>query len=59
MVLMEENVDKPSQTLTADRDPEGLSHIIENSHILEASHVREVSGFKNTNSGCKNFSLAV
>lgn len=40
MVLMEESVDKPA--LVVDRDPEGLSNIVENSHILEASHVREV-----------------
>ncbi len=41
MVLMEESADKP--TLLVDRDPEGLSNIVESSHILEASHVREVS----------------
>lgn len=41
MVLMEESGDKP--TPVADRDPEGLSNIVESSHILEASHVREVS----------------
>ena len=41
MVLMEENGDKP--TLLIDREPEGLSNIVESSHILEASHVREVS----------------
>ncbi|KAM3594861.1 uncharacterized protein V6R79_015135 [Siganus canaliculatus] len=40
MVLMEENVDKP--TLAADRDPEGLTNIVESSHILEPSHVREL-----------------
>ncbi|XP_070699127.1 oxidation resistance protein 1 isoform X2 [Pempheris klunzingeri] len=40
MVLMEESGDKP--TLIADRDPEGLQNIVENSHILEDSHVREL-----------------
>ncbi|XP_058470705.1 nuclear receptor coactivator 7 isoform X1 [Solea solea] len=40
MVLMEENMDKA--TLVIDRDPEGLSGIVESSHILEASHVREL-----------------
>ncbi|XP_035813870.2 oxidation resistance protein 1 isoform X2 [Amphiprion ocellaris] len=40
MVLMEESRDKP--TLIIDRDPEGLSNILESSHILEASHVREL-----------------
>nr|XP_019940534.1 PREDICTED: nuclear receptor coactivator 7-like isoform X1 [Paralichthys olivaceus]XP_019940535.1 PREDICTED: nuclear receptor coactivator 7-like isoform X1 [Paralichthys olivaceus] len=40
MVLMEENGDKP--TLVIDREPEGLSNIVESSHILEASHVREL-----------------
>ncbi|XP_047193550.1 nuclear receptor coactivator 7 isoform X2 [Scophthalmus maximus] len=40
MVLMEENGDKP--TLVVDREPEGLSNIVESSHILEASHVREL-----------------
>lgn len=41
MVLMEDGGDKP--TPTVDRDPEGLSDIVESSNILEASHVREVS----------------
>uniref|UniRef100_A0A3Q2W7C9 TLDc domain-containing protein n=1 Tax=Haplochromis burtoni TaxID=8153 RepID=A0A3Q2W7C9_HAPBU len=40
MVLMEESRDKP--LLVVDRDPEGLSNIVENSQILEASHVREL-----------------
>ncbi|XP_034431860.1 nuclear receptor coactivator 7 isoform X2 [Hippoglossus hippoglossus] len=40
MVLMEENGDKP--TMLIDREPEGLSNIVESSHILEASHVREL-----------------
>ncbi|XP_008283591.1 nuclear receptor coactivator 7 isoform X2 [Stegastes partitus] len=40
MVLMEESREKP--TLVVDRDPEGLSSIVESSHILEASHVREL-----------------
>lgn len=40
MVLMEDDGDKP--TLIVDRDPEGLSDIVESSNILEASHVREV-----------------
>lgn len=40
MVLMEESRDKPF--LVVDRDPEGLSNIVENSQILEASHVREL-----------------
>ncbi|XP_061649967.1 nuclear receptor coactivator 7 isoform X2 [Phyllopteryx taeniolatus] len=40
MVLMEDNGDKPG--LLADRDPDGLNAIVENSHILEASHVREL-----------------
>lgn len=42
MVLMEDSGDKP--TLVLDRDPEGLSNIVESSNILEASHIREVSG---------------
>lgn len=41
MVLMEESEDK--LTLVIDRDPEGLSNIVESSRILEAAHVREVS----------------
>lgn len=41
MVLMEDSRDKLS--LVQDRDPEGLSNIIESSDILEASHIREVS----------------
>ncbi|XP_047200803.1 nuclear receptor coactivator 7 isoform X2 [Girardinichthys multiradiatus] len=40
MVLMEENKDKPLMVI--DREPEGISNIIDNSHILEASHVREL-----------------
>ncbi|XP_038585946.1 nuclear receptor coactivator 7-like isoform X2 [Micropterus salmoides] len=40
MVLMEESEDKP--TLVIDRDPEGLSNIVESSRILEAAHVREL-----------------
>lgn len=44
MVLMEESRDKP--LLVVDRDPEGLSNIVENSQILEASHVREVGDTK-------------
>uniref|UniRef100_A0A3Q1F666 TLDc domain-containing protein n=1 Tax=Acanthochromis polyacanthus TaxID=80966 RepID=A0A3Q1F666_9TELE len=40
MVLMEESRDKT--TLITDRDPEGLSNIVESSHILEASHVRDL-----------------
>lgn len=44
MVLMEESRDKP--VLVVDRDPEGLSNIVENSQILEASHVREVGDNK-------------
>lgn len=42
MVLMEDSKDKVTQVI--ERDPEGLSNIVERSHILEASHVREVSG---------------
>ena len=38
---MEESRDKSS--LVIDREPEGLSNVVESSHILEASHVREVS----------------
>lgn len=38
---MEENKDKLS--LALDREPEGISNVVENSRILEASHVREVS----------------
>lgn len=41
MVLMEDSRDKLS--LVQDRDPEGLSNIVESSDILEASHIREVS----------------
>ncbi|XP_067335100.1 oxidation resistance protein 1 isoform X2 [Channa argus] len=41
MVLMEDSGEKP--TLVIDRDPEGLSNIVESSHILETSHVRELS----------------
>lgn len=41
MVLMEESKDKPA--LVMDREPEGLSNVVEGSHILEASHIREVS----------------
>ncbi|XP_018519061.1 oxidation resistance protein 1 isoform X1 [Lates calcarifer] len=40
MVLMEDGGDKP--TLVIDRDPDGLSNIVESSHILEAAHVREL-----------------
>ncbi|XP_029982541.1 nuclear receptor coactivator 7 isoform X2 [Sphaeramia orbicularis] len=40
MVLMEDNGDKP--TLVIDREPIGLSNIVEHSHILEASLVREL-----------------
>ncbi|MEQ2251634.1 hypothetical protein ILYODFUR_013145, partial [Ilyodon furcidens] len=40
MVLMEENKDKPLMVI--DREPEGISNIIDNSHILDASHVREL-----------------
>ncbi|XP_030574571.1 nuclear receptor coactivator 7 isoform X2 [Archocentrus centrarchus] len=42
MVLMEESRDKPTLPVT-DRDPEGLSDIVESSKILEASHVREIT----------------
>eukprot|EP00066_Takifugu_rubripes_P027058 XP_011616324.1 PREDICTED: nuclear receptor coactivator 7-like isoform X2 [Takifugu rubripes] len=41
MVLMEDSRDKLS--LVQDRDPEGLSNIVESSDILEASHIRELS----------------
>lgn len=41
MVLMEDSRDKLS--LVQDRDPEGLSNIVDSSDILEASHIREVS----------------
>lgn len=41
MVLMEDSRDKLS--LLQDRDPEGLSNIVESSDILETSHIREVS----------------
>ncbi|XP_072220804.1 oxidation resistance protein 1 isoform X2 [Leuresthes tenuis] len=40
VVLMEESRDK--STLVIDREPEGLSNVVESSHILEASHVREL-----------------
>ncbi|XP_028250616.1 nuclear receptor coactivator 7 [Parambassis ranga] len=40
MVLMEDSKDKVTQVI--ERDPEGLSNIVERSHILEASHVREL-----------------
>lgn len=40
MVLMEENKDKLS--LAFDREPEGISNVVENSRVLEASHVREL-----------------
>lgn len=45
MVLMEDSRDKLS--LVLDRDPEGLSNIVESSDILEASHIREVSDAQN------------
>uniref|UniRef100_A0A3B5KIE3 Nuclear receptor coactivator 7-like n=2 Tax=Takifugu TaxID=31032 RepID=A0A3B5KIE3_TAKRU len=38
---MEDSRDKLS--LVQDRDPEGLSNIVESSDILEASHIRELS----------------
>lgn len=41
MVLMEDSREKLS--LVLERDPEGLSNIVESSDILEASHIREVS----------------
>lgn len=41
MVPMEESKDKPAQVI--DREPEGVSNVVEGSHILEASHVKEVS----------------
>ncbi|XP_037551465.1 nuclear receptor coactivator 7 [Nematolebias whitei] len=40
MVPMEESKDKPA--LVIDREPEGLSNVVEGSHILEASHVKEL-----------------
>ncbi|XP_054651486.1 oxidation resistance protein 1 isoform X2 [Dunckerocampus dactyliophorus] len=50
MVLMEDSGgDKPA-LLTADKDPEGLQNIVENSHILEASHVRECFRWTGENS---------
>lgn len=47
MVLMEDSGEKLQVT---DRDPEGLSNIVESSHILEASHVKEVSDGTQTHS---------
>ncbi|XP_017266313.1 oxidation resistance protein 1 isoform X2 [Kryptolebias marmoratus] len=40
MVPMEEGKDKAA--LVIDREPEGLSNVVEGSHILEASHIREL-----------------
>uniref|UniRef100_A0A1A8KBG7 TLDc domain-containing protein n=1 Tax=Nothobranchius kuhntae TaxID=321403 RepID=A0A1A8KBG7_NOTKU len=40
MVLMEESKEKPA--LVIDREPEGISNVVESSNILEALHVREL-----------------
>lgn len=43
MVLkMEDSKDK--QILASEKEPDGLSSVVEKSQILEESHVREVSG---------------
>lgn len=56
MVLMEDSKEKLSMVL--DRDPEGLSNIVESSDILEASHIREVSDTQTPAPVCEAGKLA-